>query len=525
MQHGPPAGQTGPSIDSTESKGAMMTTTIRESFWEATAEVPEFAPLDGAANADVAIIGGGMVGMTLADLLKRAGHSVAVIESHRVGTQVTGRSTAKLTALQGVTYRRLIAEQGVEVAQAYAQANQQAIDALAARVGEAGFDCNLRREPAYTCAIDAGRMDTLREEAEAAKQAGLDVELVEEAPLPFPIAGAVKLDHQLAFHPTRYVVGLARLVDGDGSRVYGRTRALDVDEGNPCRVVTDRGTVTARHVVVATHLPILDRGLFFTKAFPRRHSVLAAAIPEEQAPGGMFLGIDKPTWSVRTFRDGDDASPVLIATGAADRPSHGDAAKSAERLERFARERFGATEIRNSWINEDYDSMDRLPFVGRMPGADRVWLATGFSAWGLTNGTAAARLLADLIEGRRNPLAEQWDARRWRLKAGGKTFLTKNLHAGQELIMERVRGLRAPSAEHLARGEGGIVRHHGKLVAAYRDDDGNLATYSPYCTHLYCVLGWEAPDKVFSCSCHGSIFDHEGRVLHGPAVRDLRRFD
>jgi Rieske Fe-S protein len=91
--------------------------------------------------------------------------------------------------------------------------------------------------------------------------------------------------------------------------------------------------------------------------------------------------------------------------------------------------------------------------------------------------------------------------------------------------MDRIQGLRARSADDLARGEGGVVRHHGKLVAAYRDEDGNLATFSPYCTHLYCVLGWESTDPVFSCSCHGSMFDCEGRVLHGPAARDLRRFE
>lgn len=498
-----------------------MTKPQNASLWTATAEVPTFPMLAGGAEADVAVIGAGIVGLTLADLLKRAGRSVVMIDARRVGAQVTGRSTAKLTALQGLAYSQILAKHSPAAARTYARAHSQAIEYVATRAAEAGIDCDLHRVPAFTLSEGPGGMERIHAEARAARDAGLAVEEVDTVPLPFPVAGAIRLMDQIAFHPQRYLAGLARLVIGDGGQIFEQTRALSIEECQPSRVITDRGTVKARDVIVATNLPFLDRGLYFAKAFPRRHTVLAARIPEDKVPGGMFLSIDEPGWSVRSYRD--DQGPILIATGAGTRPGHGDTLAAARQLEAFVRDRFGATEVLYRWANQDYDSMDRLPYVGRMPRMDRVWLATGFSAWGLSGGTAAARLLADLLEGRRGELAAHWDARRWNLRTAGRDFLSTNLHTGKEMLSDRLSARRAPPADDLAPGQGGIVRHQGRTVAAWRDDSGALRTFSANCTHLGCLVSWDPLEQVWQCPCHGSVFDREGRVMHGPAVRDLKR--
>ncbi|MFN2329462.1 MAG: FAD-dependent oxidoreductase [Chromatocurvus sp.] len=498
-----------------------MTQPHHASLWTATADVPTFPPLAGGAETDVLVIGAGIVGLTLADLLKRAGRSVVLIEAKRIGAQVTGRSTAKLTALQGLAYSQILEKHNLAAARSYAQAHSQAIEYVATRATEAGIECDLRREPAFTVSEAPDGMRRIHAEARAARDAGLAAEVVDSVPLPFPVAGAVRLDNQIAFHPQRYLAGLAHLVHGNAGQIFEQTRALSVEECRPSKVVTDRGTIRARDVVVTTHIPFLDRGLFFTKAFPRQHTVIAARIPEDKVPGGMCLAIDEPGWSVRSFHD--DQGPILIATGTGNRPGHTDTLNEARRLETFARERFGATEVLYRWTNQDYDSMDRLPYVGRMPGLDRVWLATGFSAWGLSGGTAAAQLLADLLEGRRGELATHWDARRWNLRKVGRDFLSTNLHAGKEMISDRLNARHAPPADELAPGQGGVVRHQGGVVAAWRDESGTLTTFSANCTHLGCLVSWDPLEQVWLCPCHGSVFDRQGRVVHGPAVRDLKR--
>ena len=496
---------------------------IHDSYWNITAERPDYAPLAGGASADIAIIGTGMVGITLAETLKRAGRTVAVIEARRVGAQATGRSTAKLSALHGTMYADITETHGPQAAAAYARANQDALEYVAQQVADGGIDCALQRAAAYTYSETGESIRLLRREAEAARAAGLAVEYLDEAPLPFATAGALRLADQIQFHPQRYLAGLGARVDGDGSHIFEHTRALSIEEGNPCRVLTDRGSVTAGRVVLATHLPFLDRGLFFAKTFPRQHVALAARVAADLAPDGMFLCSDSGGFSVRTYHD--QAVPLVIATDRGQRPGHGDVAQRYQRLETHLRERYGASEVVARWSNEDYVSVDHLPFVGRMPGAERIYLATGFSGWGLSNGTAAARLLADILLGQQNPLAASWRAGRWTLRQRGRELLSGNLHSLREMIFDRINSLQAQPARDLARGEGGLARHNGRLVAAYRDQSGELRTYSPYCSHLRCVLAWNGADGLWECPCHGSRFDHEGRVVHGPARRDLRRYD
>jgi glycine/D-amino acid oxidase-like deaminating enzyme/nitrite reductase/ring-hydroxylating ferredoxin subunit len=465
------------------------------------------------------VVGGGLVGLTVADRLRREGVSVAVIESQRVGAQVTGRSTAKLTALHGLIYTDLIRSHGEASARLYAEANLAAIEYIGEQAAARGIDCQFERTAAYTYTASGQGLAAVRDEVAAMQRLGLGAEFVKELPLPFPVAGAVCMAGQARFHPRLWLVALAQAIPGDGSHVFERTRVLDVHEGSPHRVVTDRGSVLARHVVIATNLPILDRGLFFAKAYPRAHVVLAVRLDGE-APDGMFLGIDAPRVSLRGSRD--EYGPLLVVTGAGFRPGHADVAAQRDALERFVRDRFPVQAIPFWWSNEDYDAMDRVPFAGCMTRkARRLYTATGFSGWGLSNGTAAGLLLADRILERPNPYAELYAAPRWRVRAGGREFLSKNLHVGREFVGDRLQALRAAPAERLARGEGGLARFQGELVAAYKDEAGALHTLSPRCTHMGCLVAWNRAEQTWDCPCHGSRFDRDGRVLHGPAVRDL----
>lgn len=493
-----------------------------EAFWNSTASPADYAPLAGRVDAEVAVIGGGIVGLTAAERLVREGRQVVVIEAQRVGAQVTGRSTAKLTALHGLIYAYLTQKHGEDAARRYATVNQEALGYVRERSEALSIDCRL--EPAVACSFSSRghSLAAIREEVSAAKRAGLAVEFVDDVGLPFSTAGGIRLDGQWQFHPKRYVDGLAGAVVNAGGAIYEGTRALRVEEGRPHRVLTDCGTVQAERVIIATNLPFLDRGLFFSRAFPYAHVVLAARIAEASVPPGMFLDMDEPTFSVRAYRD--EQGPVLIATGPGFRPGHGDVAARYRELEDWVRERFEVHEVLQRWSNEDYYAMDRLPFVGPTSnGSSDILVATGFSGWGLSNGTVAGNLLADRILDRPNMAESLFDARRWNFRAGGSKFLHMNLHVGREFIMDRIAARNAPSVDTLGIGEGGLVKHAGKTVAAYRDDDNQLHLFSATCPHLGCLLAWNAADRTWDCPCHGSRFHCTGEMRHGPAVRDMRR--
>jgi Rieske Fe-S protein len=295
-----------------------------------------------------------------------------------------------------------------------------------------------------------------------------------------------------------------------------------VEEGNPCRVITDRGTVTAHDVIVATNLPILDRGGFFAKAFPRRHPVLAARIAPEKAPDGMFISTEEPSHSVRTQRHGDGM--LLIAVGGGYKTGHADTEKVFRELEAFVRAHFDIGAIEYRWGNQDYDSMDRVPYVGKLtPGSKHIYAATGFGAWGMTNGTAAAVVLSDAILGRPNPWTGLYDATRVNPTASAKTFLGQNLDVAKVWVGGRLTTRPSVAPVNLAPGEGTVAKMNGEMLAVYKDEQGVLHAVSPVCTHMRCIVRWNSAERSWDCPCHGSRFNVDGTVIHGPAVRDLER--
>jgi glycine/D-amino acid oxidase-like deaminating enzyme/nitrite reductase/ring-hydroxylating ferredoxin subunit len=494
----------------------------RESFWVATVaeSAPDHAPLAGDLEVDVAIVGGGIVGLTAAHLLQRAGKRVAVLEARKLGRQVTGRSTAKVTSQHSLIYQRLASDFGEEGARMYGAANQAALDHIATVARE--VECDFERTAAYVYARSDAEIAKVRIEAEVAQRVGLPASFVREVPLPVPAAGAIRFDNQGQFNPCRYVLGLARMVAADGGQVFEGTRVRSIEHGEACRVVTDRGTVTARDVIDATHMPFGREGMFFAKAYPYAHPMLAARVDPARAPAGMFISAGSPTHSVRTARWGE--TTYVVAVGEAFKPGQPEQGmKMFEDLARFVGEAFEVAPIDYYWTNEDFTSMDGMPFVGRATsGSKHLFVATGFNAWGITTGTAAAMILCDLIAGRANPWAQLFEAARIKPLAGGPSFLSENLSVGTHLVQGYIKG-RPRSISDLAAGEAAIVKHDGERVAVFRDEQGQPHAVSAICTHLRCIVGWNPADRTWDCPCHGSRFDIDGSVIHGPATVDLER--
>ncbi len=503
-----------------------MDTAIQEfrSFWTATAKEtpPTYPALRSDLQVDVAIVGGGIVGLTAAEMLRRAGRSVAVLEARRVGQQVTGRSTAKVTSQHGLIYDRLIRDFGEDGARIYGEANEQAIGRIEEFVAELDLDCDLARASAYVYAATPAELPQIQREVEAALRLGLPAAYVDQLPLPFATAGGIRFDGQAQFQPYDYTLGLARSVASAG-RIFEHTRVTAIEDDEPCVVRTEAGaTVTAKDVIVATHIPIGKIGLFFAKAFPYAHPVIAARVNADRILDGMFISAGLPSHSVRFARHG--GQNYVIAAGDSYKPGHTDEQSRAfADLDRFLQDAFGVTATEYRWTNEDFDAMDGVPFIGRSPGSGHQFVATGFNAWGITGGTVAGILLADLIAGQTNPWAELFNAGRAKPVAGGPSFLKENMHAAQHLMSERILKRRPDASGAIGPGEGAIIELDGKQVAVHRDTEGRLHAVSAICTHLGCVVGWNGVDRTWDCSCHGSRFGLDGSVIHGPAVSPLEK--
>jgi glycine/D-amino acid oxidase-like deaminating enzyme/nitrite reductase/ring-hydroxylating ferredoxin subunit len=496
---------------------------LNRPFWLEGAG-PRYGSLSGELDVDVAVVGAGITGVTTAYLLKQAGKSVALLEQSSIGFGATGYTTAKLTVGHSLIYRDLIDRHGEEAARLYARSNQEAIEHIAAIAAEHDLECDLEGTSNFVYAESPASVGELERELVAARAAGIDATLTAETELPYPVAGALRVDGQAQFHPWKYLAALARLVDGDGSYVFEATRVRNVRSGRPCVVDADGGRVRAGHVVLATQMPFLDRGLFFAKAHPTKSYAVAATVDAGSSPHGMYISVDQPTRSVRST-PAEDGRRVLIVGGESHTPGTDDDTEARyARLEHFLAERFGGhAEYR--WSTHDYMPVDRLPYIGRLRrGDDRVLVATGFAKWGLTKGTLAAQLFTDAILGRPNEYAELYDAKRLAPKQSAVRFAKGNGAVGLRFFVDRVRPRDGrEEIERLQPGAGTIVREGAKLYAVHRDDAGELHVLSARCTHLGCIVGWNSADRAWECPCHGSRFAGDGTLVQGPATADLPR--
>jgi glycine/D-amino acid oxidase-like deaminating enzyme/nitrite reductase/ring-hydroxylating ferredoxin subunit len=494
----------------------VRTTSATESLWLAAMPPGRYPRLDSDRTVDVAVLGGGITGLTTALLLAGRGVRVAVIEADRVGGGVTGNNTAKVTALQSTVYSSLRRVHGPAAAADYAAGSAAAVQRVADLAK--GIDCDLQRRPALTVAATGKELPEVQEEAEAAAQAGLPVRWSDDVDLPFPVSGAVRLDDQLTLHPVRYAHGLAEAIRHIGGEVYEGTRATALHEGTVCRVSTTGGTVSASHVVVATHYPLFDRGGYFARLEPTRSYCIAARV-RGALPIGMSINAGSPTRSVNTYGD------FLVVGG----ESHQTGARGVDgeryrRLENFVRTHWDVAEISHRWSAQDPTSYDQLPVIGRYtPASSRVYVASGFRKWGLSGGTMAAAILADLVSGTApEPWAARFNPNRFSLRSLPR--LAKiNAKVGADLILDRVTPAEVSRPADVPAGQARVVRHGLGKIGAYRDPDGTLHAVSLRCTHLGCLLRFNSAERSWDCPCHGSRFDVDGSVLEGPAVRPLRR--
>jgi glycine/D-amino acid oxidase-like deaminating enzyme/nitrite reductase/ring-hydroxylating ferredoxin subunit len=503
----------------------MLSGKTDASYWMVSTDAPEYAILDRDVNVDVAVVGGGIAGISIASELTRAGRSVAIIEADRIAAGVTGHTTAKVSALHGAIYHRLSGRLGTEVAASYATSQQLAMQHVVETAQRLRIDCDIETRPAFVFGESASDVETLQEEADAARRAGLPASFTSDVGLPFPTVGAVRVEDQLMFHPRKYLLAVVAELVRQGGQVFEHSRVIDLQEGEPCVLTCANGRrVNALDVVVATHYPVFDRSLMFARLSPKREFAVAGVAPVEHDPPGMYINLGQDTRSIRSAPY--DGQRLLIATGAPFTPGDSSAPQQVAELSTWLCDNFSVDDIAYTWAAQDNHTGDEVPFIGPLhASATHTWVATGFGGWGMTNGVLSGLLLGELLEGRTPEWAGIYDTRRVHPRLEASTMLRSGARTARNWAGSRLRATLSSidSVDDLKPGEAGIVTDEVGQWATYVDVDGAVHAVSATCTHMGCLVAFNDVETEWECPCHGSRFALDGEVVQGPATTALRQ--
>ncbi len=492
------------------------------SLWRQSREPIRSDALDDERCTDV-VVGAGLTGMVTALLLARAGRDVVVLEARDLGAVTTGHTTAKVSLMQGTRYSEALKRHPEQVVAAYVEGNREGMDWLLRYCEEKGVA--VQRRPACTYAPRDGRDRTQAlSEHEAANKLGLPVHWEEQLPVPFPHAGGTVLEDQAQLDPMELLEVLAIDLRAHGGRLVTGARVAEVT-GRREQVVrcTDGRTARCEEVILATGMPMLDRGLHFGRLTPERSYALAFAHPSP--PEMMLLSARGRTRSVRDAPGGDEDEPRLLVGGEGHTVGRISSERSrVERLRSWTQENFpGAVELAR-WSAQDYASSDHLPLVGSFPAHGHIHAATGFGKWGMTNAVAASLSITARILGGHVPWASVLYERPLR-RANLTGILGINAGAAAAAIRHGVGPALRPLPPEPPEEGAGVVGRAGVEPVARSSVDGRTCSVSALCTHLGGVVRWNDAEHTWDCPLHGSRFAASGEVLEGPASRPLRSVD
>jgi len=492
-----------------------------QSYWINSTDFQDLSPLTKDKKVDITIIGGGISGITTAYLLVNEGFKVAVIEADKILHGTTGHTTAKVTVQHGLIYDELIQNMGKETAELYYQSNNNGLNFIKNMVMSQNIDCDFSGQDAYIYTKSDQYVNKLSKEYNAYEKLGIRGSLLDTIPIEIPMKKAIVIKNQAQFHPLKYLYHLTRKVIDKGGLIYEHTVAVDIEEGDHPVVITKTGQkISSNYVIIASHFPFYAiRGLFFSRMYVKRSYVLGVKTKSE-FPGGMYINAENPTRSLRlTEIDGEN---LVLISGESHKVGQGKSEiLHYKALMEFGEETLGLNKIKYRWSTQDLITLDKVPYVGYLTSNHQnVFVATGYRKWGMTNSTAAALLLKDLILKKENPFQELYSPSRFYMDPSLKKFFSINMDVAKHLIKGKFEIIEKNPSD-LEKDEGSVVTINGKRAGAYRDHQGDIHLVDTTCTHLGCELEWNDAERTWDCPCHGSRYSIHGEVIEGPTEKPL----
>lgn len=497
---------------------------VRKSIWQE--EIKRFVS-DASLNQifDVAVIGGGITGISTALKLQQNGKKCVILEAANIGFGTTGGTTAHLNDFFDTTYSQAISKFGLDNAKLFAEAGKDAMQIIETNVSELNINCDFEKKKAYLFALDEKQEKQLEDIVEGSSKVGHTMEYTDMIPFPIPFKKAVVIPDQGQFHPIKYIKALCEAFINAGGTIIEDCRCESHDEQDDHVILqTSKGSVKVRQAVYATHIPPGVNILHFTNA-PYRSYAIAFSLKNKEYPQELGYDLSDPYHYYRIHEV--NGEKLLIAGGEDHKTGHEEnTGECFSRLENYVRQYFDLDVPYYSWSSQYYEPADGFPYIGKMPGNNgRIYVATGFRGNGMMFGTLSSQIITDLIVNGNSKYEKLFDPGRVEITAGFVNFAKENAAVVYDFIKDKLTKEKIQSLADIKDGEAKIVTYEGKSYALYKENGGKLHMVKSTCPHAHCEVRWNSAEITWDCPCHGSRFNVNGKILTGPAVQDLPRMD
>ena len=491
------------------------------SYWHRTARARQYPPLTRNIETDTLIVGGGITGVTCAYILGTKGMSAALIEAGSLCDGTTGNTTAKVTIQHGLIYAHLLTQEGEQTARRYKEAQCSALEFVRDVVNKEKIDCGLTDSTAWLFAQSEQEAAEVEREYEAAIKLDIDAEVMKNPAFPHRNLCMTGYHHQAVFHPVRYVAALAEAAAQSGVGLYCGTKAVEIKDGDIIEVRCENGvTIKAKHLLMATQYPLYDGlGFYFARLYPKREYGIAVEA-EKTSPDGSYINAGDPARSIRTHVEGDRRVLIVVGEGHYTGRSKCDMKDHFERLTGYAEDIAGVKTMLANWSAQDYETPDRIPYIGRIGAKSHIYVASGYAKWGMTNGTFAGMLVSDIITKSVSRFEETFSPLRPDIQGNLGKIVPEVAGQVGELIKSKFEP--AQGIADMRPGDGRIIDFAGNKAGIYLDEDGNVTVVDIACAHMSTHLNYNSAERSWDCPAHGGRFAFDGTLLEGPPKHSLK---
>lgn len=492
-----------------------------QSIWQDEATYQPVNAWDRNYVYDALVIGGGITGITTALLLAEKGLKCILAEAVNLGFGTSGGTTAHLNTMLDAAYYEVERDFSAEDARLLATGAREAIDLVEGLITRHDISCSFSYEPGYLFARNKEEEEELDKIKSGAERAGIVTSYSDTIPVPVPFTRAIRFEFQGQFHASKYLHGLAAAFEKRGGVILQQCMVGELTEEDHFIADTTLGEIFARKVVYATHIPPGINILHFRNAPYRSYAMGILLRDPRQYPAGLVYDLEEPYHYYRTHVI--RGRSYLIAGGNDHKAGHVDNTNFVfTELEGYLRQHFSIESIDYRWSSQYYVPADGLPYIGLLPGHERVYCATGFNGNGMTLGTLAAKIICEQITDCPSKYEQLFNPARIKPVAGFTAFVKENADVVSKFIGMRFSYDHIRDLAELAPGEGRLVEYEGHKLAMYKDEQGLIHAVDPVCTHARCIVNWNSAEKSWDCPCHGARYAPNGKVLTGPARKDLQ---